>query len=141
LITTHSPFLVASPILERYMHHFWETSPFLLPWLIFLNLSVNLLPSFLPCLMVLITSFNEATVLFYLFMNCHSLEDRIKFLNLHPFRCVLFIFCGNIPRSTWLSRIFMLCTLQYDLNPVPFFCHCKLSLIGLFYQPLCSRLF
>jgi hypothetical protein len=72
-------------------------------------------------------------------VNRHPSKDRIEFFDFHPSRSILFIFGGNVPRSTRLTGFLMLGAFQYHLYPISFFCHPKLNLSGLFYQSLRPR--
>src|SRR5690606_11921105 len=60
------------------------------------------------------------------FMYGHTLEYRIEFLDLHPFRRVLLVLGGNVPGCTWHPGFLVLCALQNNLNPISFLGHYKL---------------
>mgnify|MGYP006928746078 CR=1 FL=1 len=62
-------------------------------------------------------------------MYCYSLQNRVVFLQLKSFSCILSVFSCDIARCSRHSTLFVFCTFQNHLYSVTFcfLCHCKFS--------------
>ena len=56
-------------------------------------------------------------------MNRITLQNCIILLNLQSIRSIFSILRCNITRGSWFTRLFVLCSLQDNLNSISFLCH------------------
>jgi hypothetical protein len=56
-------------------------------------------------------------------MKGHTLENGIEFFDFQSIGRIFFVFGGNVTRSSWLPRFFVLCTFQNYLNSISFLGH------------------
>ena len=64
-------------------------------------------------------------ILFYFFMNCHSPQNRIVFLQFQSFRSILSILGSDVPGHSWHAGFFLFSTFKNHLHSVSFafLCH------------------
>ena len=74
--------------------------------------------------MITLQLFKFVISLFNFFVQGYLLQYWIEFFQLQSFRGIFFVLFGDVATCTCFTAGLMLCTLQNNLYPIAFLCHC-----------------